>query len=473
MFAPMQKEISQETVFNRLVIISGLCAFTYLLILTQIFFKERTCFADMSFILFNIIKDQSLAIQVNRFGSAVTQVFPLAGVWLGCSLETIMRLYSASFILWYFVVFLICVFVFRKPKYGLLILFFATLMVSDTFYWTTNEQLQGIAFCILLFAFLDWGREKQISLLLFYPILFAGIFTAAFFHPLVLIGFVYFCIYKWITNKQLIWLYALFIFLGFYVIKLLFFTSNNYDQNAFSLLKMIPEKARYFLVLTPTKNFISYLFIHYYFWLIGFLFLLFNYFKKRNWNKLLLLGSFTVIYLFVVNTCFADGNLKFYMESHYLMLGFFISIPLSLEVFPSIKKNNLLLLILAPGLLIRCADLTLNHKKFSERISWMENFQAKTNHLKNKKLLIHDASVPMDTLLITWGSAYETWLLSSLKTPQNQRSILIDYELETLKSLTVENKSFFTRWGLFAYSDLPVKYFSYTDTSEYILFENK
>ena len=185
----MQKGYSKEKRFNNLILISGLATFSYLIILSQIYFKERTCFADMSFILFNIIKDQSLAIQVNRFGSAITQIFPLAGVWFGLSLETIMRLYSSSFIIWYFSVFLICYFIFQKQKHALLMLLFAILMVTDTFYWITNEQLQGIAFCILMFAYIEWQIEKLNSSFLFYPILILGIFTAAFFHPLVVVGF--------------------------------------------------------------------------------------------------------------------------------------------------------------------------------------------------------------------------------------------------------------------------------------------
>ena len=76
-------------------------------------------------------------------------------------------------------------------------------------------------------------------------------------------------------------------------------------------------------------------------------------------------------------------------------------------------------------------------------------------------------------MLLTWGTAYENWLISSLKNPNNQRSILIDYDLESIKWAMPENKSFITRWGIFPYKDLPIKYFLLNDTSNYVFFDSK
>lgn len=468
----MQKEISQEKIFNRIIIISGIITFTYLLILSQIFFKERTCFVDMSFILFNIIKDQSLAIQVYRFGSVVTQIFPLAGVWLGFSLETIMRLYSASFIIWYFVVFLICVFVFRKPKHGLLMLLFATLMVSDTFYWITNEQLQGIAFCILLFAFIEWNFEKNRSPFLFYPFLLAGICIAAFFHPLVIAGFCFFCLYNWLTDRKVFWLFSIALFLCFYIFKIIFFYSHNYDHHAFASIKKIPENALDFFILPVTINFFYYLFIHYFLYLIAFLVTNIYLIIHRNRLSLLLLNAASVIYFFIVNTSIANPDLLFYNESHYLMLGFFVSIPLCFKILPAIRKTSWLFFIISGGLIIRCIDITADHKKFTKRIEWLENFQNETDHLNSKKLFVKEKQVPMDLLMITWGSSYESLFISALKNPDNPRSILIDYELDKKEWAFDQNKSFFTHWEILPYKDLPEKYFRFNDSSRYVYFNS-
>lgn len=470
MFAPMQKEISQEKIFNRLVIISGISVFSYLLILSQIYFKERTCFADMSFILFNIIKDQSLSVQVHRFGSAITQIFPLAGVWFGFSLEVIMRLYSASFIIWYFAVFLICVFVFRKPKHGLLMLLFATLMVSDTFYWVTNEQLQGIAFCILFFAFIEMNFEKKISWLLFYPILIAGIYTAAFFHPLVIVAFCFFSFYNWMNDRRLVWLFYTGIFTCFYFLKIKLFYYNNHDHESFLTIKKIPENAIDFFHLRVTENFFNYLFLHYSLYLIAFIAVNIYFIIHRKRIMILILNFSSIIYLFIINTSIANPELLFYNESHYLMLGFFVSIPLCFEILPAIRKTGLLIFIFSIGFIFRCADIAVDHKKFSQRIEWLENFQNETDHLDSKKLFVTEKQVPMDILMVTWGSSYESLLISALKNPDNPRSILIDYDLDKKEWALDQNKSFFTHWEIFQYKNLPEKYFRLNDSSRYVYF---
>ena len=473
MFARMLKNKTSEEIFNRVVIVAGIISFAYLLILTQIFFKERTCFADMSFVLFYIIKDHSLCIQVNRFGSAVTQIFPLAGVWFGFSLEAIMRLYSAAPIIWYTVVFLICVFVFKKPKHGLIMLLFSTLMVADSFYWITNEQLQGTAFIILLFAFVEWSEEKNVSRFIFFPILILGIFIAAFFHPLVIVGFIYFCCYSWLKNRKPIRIISGIIFSCFYGIKLLFFTLKTYDNRLYLKLKHVPFQLNDFFSFTTTQNFFNYLFAHYFFWLVALIACSIYFFRKKNYWQLSMLIGLSLVYLFVVLAVNANDNLKFYVESHLLLLGFIVSVPLCFEIIPSIKKPAVLISILSFGLIIRCADIALDHKQFSQRLEWMENFQKQTENLPNKKLILSDSQVPMETLMMTWGSPYESWLISTYNNPQNARSIVINEDAELYRGVINENKSFLTEWGVFPYSALPEKHFPFHDTSAYVFFNKE
>jgi hypothetical protein len=471
MFARMLKQKCHEEIFPRIVIIVGIISFTYLLLLTQIFFMERTCFADMSFILFYIVKDLSLSIQVNRFGSAVTQIFPLVGVWFNLSLETIMRLYSAAPIIWYSLVFLICVFVFRKPKHGLMMLLFAILMVADSFYWITNEQLQGTAFIILLFAFIEWSEERKISRYIFYPFLLLGILTAAFFHPLVIAGFIYFCCYSWLKTRKRIWIISGIIFCCFYTIKLSFFTLKTYDNRAFLQLKNLFDKLNEFSSFISTQNFFNYFIQHYYFWFIGLIVCSVYFLRKKNYLQLALLNGLSLVYLFVVLSVNANNNLKFYVESHLLLLGFFVSVPLCFEIFPSIKKPAMLISILGFGLMIRCAEITFDHKPFTQRLEWLENFQQQTENLPYKKLILSDSLAPMDTLMMTWGSPYESWLISSYNNPKNARSILIDSDAEKFAGARNENKSFVTQWGIFPYSEMPEKYFPFHDTTAYVYFD--
>ncbi|MEI7801585.1 MAG: hypothetical protein WCI97_02950 [Bacteroidota bacterium] len=469
----MQQQNLSAKFFNRLVLISGIVVFTYFLFLSQLFFKERTCFVDMSFILFNICKDHTLQIQVNRFGSAVTQIFPLVATWLHFSLENIARIYSASFVIWYFLVFLICALVFKKYSHALLMLLFATLMVADTFYWLTNELLQGVAFSILFFAFVDWAEERNINRLLFYSAIVFSTCTAAFFHPLVMVAFIFFCTYKWLNERKKIWIIIAACFSVFYLIKLEFFPADHYDAGAFSnLANVLPNAGNCFKV-TTSKNFAEYLLLHYQFWLISLIIVSVFHLKTKKRFHLILLLLFTVGSLFIINTAYADCNLKFYLESFYLLLGFFVSVPLCFEILPEVKSSKILIAVISVGLIIRCSDITLDHKKFTARLNWMENFLAKTNSFPNRKLIINDSQIPIDTLIITWGSAYEGWLISSMKKPFETRSIIIDYDLERHIQVMNHNKIFIGMFKNFQCSKLDTNYFHFQDTSHYVLFDEK
>ncbi|MFI5196881.1 MAG: hypothetical protein ACHQD8_07305, partial [Chitinophagales bacterium] len=91
---------TEQLVLKKLAKIS-LAAMGVLFVLGAIFYKERVLFADASFILFAIINDNHFAIQVERYGSFITQLFPYLGQKLHLPLNTLMFLYGISFNLFF------------------------------------------------------------------------------------------------------------------------------------------------------------------------------------------------------------------------------------------------------------------------------------------------------------------------------------------------------------------------------------
>ena len=71
----------------------GIVLYFILIVLSVLFYKERTIMFDTAFQLFQILRNDNFAIQVNRFGSAITQAFPLYTSRLNFSLETITIIY--------------------------------------------------------------------------------------------------------------------------------------------------------------------------------------------------------------------------------------------------------------------------------------------------------------------------------------------------------------------------------------------
>ena len=116
------------------ILLLGIATYAVLLFLSLLFFKERTVFLDVSFLLFNILKDGHFAIQADRFGSVLTQAFPLVSSKLHLPLKWIMINYSAGVVLYYFTIFLLCIKTFKNWQLGLAMILFNTLMVSYTFW---------------------------------------------------------------------------------------------------------------------------------------------------------------------------------------------------------------------------------------------------------------------------------------------------------------------------------------------------
>lgn len=235
----MDKQIKNQT--NNHLFKIGTTAYIILGVLAYIFYLERTVFVDISFHLFYIIKDGGFAIQNNRFGAMLTQIFPLIGSKIGLSLSSLMKLYSVGFVLYYLTVFIIITRVLKLARFGLLMLLFSTLMVTDTFYWIQSELPQGIAFLILYFAVLfSVHNNQKIRNWILIPVLATMVVTIVFFNPLLVFLFIFFTVFLYLDHPSLReYLKSSFLFyILILIIKSLFF-KTDYDSNAIEGVKIL------------------------------------------------------------------------------------------------------------------------------------------------------------------------------------------------------------------------------------------
>ncbi len=449
-------------------------AFTVLLFLSIIFYKERIIFADLSFHLFELIRQGNYAIQNFRFGSIFTQSFPLAAIKAGFSLKAVMLVYSSAFIIYYYTLYFICAKVLKQYKYALVIFSMLIFAVVDTFYWTQSELPQGIAFMLLFFAVVEsknnyfsfsWKSFGAVVLLT----------TVVFFHPSLIFPFSFFVGFKILSsnkkeNKK--WKITALGYGIILIIKAIFFRTI-YDRWALGGLKNFYYKFPNYIDIQSNKDFLTYLLEDYYLLLIGVLILFWFYYSKKKYKLLFLTCFYFFGYLTLTNISYADGANQFYIENLYLPLSFFLLIPLVFQVWPvySSKKIALFIFILIVG--IQLLNIYNGHTKYSERLSWLRDTLQKTKSLENNKLVIPEKDVPMDTLMITWASSYEFWLLSTVE-DNRTRSAIIHKDPESLSWAMQEHKGFLTNWGIFEQNSLPTQYFNFPDsTSHYVLFNNR
>lgn len=452
----------------------GVITFIILGILAAKYYLERTLFLDIPFHIFHLIWFKHFFIQNNRFGAAFTQTIPLLAILIHAPLRVVMMSYSLSFVIYYFLVFLICITLLKNEKFGLVLLLSCVLIVSDTFYWIQSELPQGIAFLILTLAVMSrFSTLSRVNIFHHCVLLILMIFIT-YYHPMMVFPYFFSCAFFFTDNRNIIRKKLIYESIVYLVLIMIFknvvMKPAEYDANAMDRWKNLVRMFPHYIDVPSNRNFVEYSVRDYYFLPLFFIAILIVYFFRRNILKLLLLLFFFLGYLLLVNISFSGAQEKqFYLENLYLPLSFFVIVAFVFDILPSIKidliRYGLLILII----IVRLIHISNDHEKFSARINWYEDLLSETRTLTNKKLIIPDSTVNREMLILDWASAYEILLLSSAESPDSSRSIAIDDNPNGYLWAIDQNKSFFAKGGVWPYEILDSHYFRFHDTSRYVI----
>ena len=158
-----------------------------LLLFSVLFYRERAWLLDVAYQTFLMINEGTVQVMVYRFGAAIVQSLPLLGIKLGAPLWMISLLYSVSFTLFFLLIYHLIVKSCKNDHLGLVLVLVFTLLVHDSFYWTTSEQIQGLAVLLLFYAYLL--KDADANGFLHWFLLTVGIIALAYYHPLIFIPF--------------------------------------------------------------------------------------------------------------------------------------------------------------------------------------------------------------------------------------------------------------------------------------------
>lgn len=451
---------------NKGIILLGFLAFGSLFVLSIVYFKERIIFLDPVFQLAYMIRDGGFAIQVNRYAAVLTKIFPYLAIKLSLPLYAITLIYSVSFVIYNFLIFIVIAKFIKNQKWALFLLLFNILMISHSFYWPAIELNQGIALMILYFSLLDKKLKFNKNIILFFIIILVP--TVIFAHPLAIIPFVFISFYLYLFEKRYTDLFFLGIGSVIAVISLfinkIFFRNWYDDMNMGRLSNFVKLFPDYFNIKS-NADFFDYLIKDYYVSLILLIVIIVWFILRKKYLRLIYIIFFIVSYILLVNITFPEGAVHFFAESKYILLSIFIIMPLVYDIYQEISfKASFYVLILV--IMVRIIHISECHTLYSARLDILREVIDKTKNLDNKKLIFRQSDFPMDTMMMTWSSAYEFWLLSALENKE-QRSIIIDENPERFDSLLNRNDIFLEEWRVYRYSDFPDKYFKFTDTTNY------
>lgn len=444
-----------------------------LIVLAVWLFKERAMFLDNSFFLFEIVRNADFTIQRFRFVSGIPQVLPLAAVKAALSLKWVLIAYSLSFALYHFVFYIICGSVLKNYRLALAALLMHTLMLTHTFYWGLSELLLGLSMMVPVFALLIENDGVRINNILRGVLLAIGIFLVGFSHPLIVLPFMFTAGFIWISKDikvyKPMYIAACVYFLLVMFVKAKFFIDAYETGSTGQLLKHLKSLFPHYLSTYSNTKFFANV-VHIYYWLpVVFLLVLGVYIYKRHWLKLVFVFISVIGFLQVVNISYPGAHTPdFYRENMYIPMCLILALPFVYDVIPLLNKRLVYVLF---ALIIGTAFLRINNQRdfYTGRVEWYRGYIAQNG---DKKIMASfPGKFPEGTMIMSWASVYEFWMLSTLETGKTA-SIIIDDNIEQVSWAKPNFRSFVTIWGVFEYEDLNRQYFILNDSvSHYELIE--
>jgi hypothetical protein len=447
--------------------LAGLLVFGVMLVLSLVYFRERTVLLDASYALFHMLRDQTFSIEFHRFPDAIVQALPLLAGRMGYPLLTIMKLYSVSFVLFPLGCYLLTGFLFRSYQLALVILIVSIAFVTETFFYTPSQLPQAMCFLLLLFAAIARVPERADSELFHAGRFFlavAGMIVLAFFHPLVLFPLFYLVAFFYLRQDPVkgkeVFVAMAGGFLLIVVLKSALF-HTKYERQSLSGLKNFYTRFPHYFLLYANKYFLRACLSGYLAIPVMLVSTAVVYVRNRTYLHLGLLVSGFFGYLLLTNITYPDPvTPTFYRENLYLPLAFMVGLPFVFDVLPRLRP------VVAPAFvavlsLFFCLRVWAAHPVYTARVGWIrQTAQA----YADKKLVIHVRNTPVDTLKMIWGTPYEFWLLSSAEMGRVV-SVFVDDRPDKQMWLAQTTKSYYVNWNLYEYSSFPHnQYFNFPDT---------
>jgi len=438
------------------------------------YYLERILFIDAVHICFNIINTKTLAIQERRYGSFITQIFPLIGVWLHLPLKGILFLYSISFNLFYFS----AAFLLHSKKqylFSILIALYFTLCVTESYYWTNNEVHQGMVWLLLMFGFIfSYNAEQKTGRIAPYLVVSILAFLAIFSHPIIIMVAgslsVFFLIeYKELRKQKKSWFYFI-IILVVILTKYYFSINGSYDKQRLDTFNGLTLKMVLFFWEKQTSiDFIEYCIKDYWAFLIlvisGLSYLLY----QRKFKLFFWVVFTCLIYYISICIIYPECIFKFYIESEWMGMSIIAVLPFLLYTMSNNKPrlNALIFSLVFLISLIRIYNHSNNYVNRLHKIKSIVRVLQKNN--TPKVAIIKDSRNQLETdLLMDWGLPIETLMLSNFNTTGLSVTAVQVHQNDTNSRLNkVQANCFIGPFALLNVRELNKDYFRFDTTQKY------
>ncbi len=411
---------------NKALIIAGHIAFLVLLYFSYHFYIERILFFDNPFYLFKIIDFEKINIEADRYGAFISQIPVLLGLKAGLPLKYLMMIYSASFILLFYLIFIICVHLLKNLAAGLTVVFILILCLKQGFFHITQECHQGLVYSALLFGIVQFNFRKNFQLLKY--ILGSLVIILCFYtHPITLFVILFILIYHLIDRSEWndVGIYILLI-LPFIQIafKLIFTKVSSYEQGFLTVFRTTPLSG--FFSYYSTHFFLKRLFSLYFWMTILGIVTFFILLLKKEYLKAGYIFLSAIGFLVIVLVTYNKGDSDVMMERGFLPLTVFISLPFFHELFD--KQEKYLLPVFLLCLVIIFAGVRRIYSEgnnFRSRVAYFNTLMEKSKNYEGGKFLIKNSEENIANIICPWPLPFTTIILSSMQDKNATRTLFL------------------------------------------------
>lgn len=146
--------------FQIVVTVMGHLFFWAYLLWCILYFKERLFACDAASYTFNLVNNEAVFYKHNRHVAYLTQYPAVLAMKWDASLQTVLKIYSGMFGLWFYIIFLLIRYVLKNYQAVLLLLFSLCLTMRYKHYAGHTEITFAMAVGGLLFAWMTTRKEQ-------------------------------------------------------------------------------------------------------------------------------------------------------------------------------------------------------------------------------------------------------------------------------------------------------------------------
>jgi len=440
------------------------------------FYQERLLLIDASYYTYNILHEETFFIAHNRFINYFNQWLPLLLMKLGVGLKGVLIGYSLSFMIFYYAIFAIVGYFFKNHKAALLMV--VTLVLSCRFkhFMAVTETTNTLAMSFLFIGWVtrerymthtsearEWGIALiiMLSLLIGHPIIFL---------PLLSFMAFYIVFYRQMKNPYA-WLTLGFVLLAIFL-RYKVLPSSGYEQNKMEAFQKTPEILSNFFDQWTWQKTKKYTLAHfkygYYFYLLTLATLVY----MRRFLSALVSVATLCCFVVVVVIIYHKGESVNMLESYYTYFGYFWGFTL-LAVFSELKAPKLIKWIpIAAILLISFRSLFLHGGHHTERLQYLYSLTEEAAQKGQSKTLYPKSKMKGDVVIVPWSVSFSTLMYSTLKDPEDSRTVYLYSDKELEKGRVGVDSEFigatFNR-KQFKEEDIPKRFFNLKQGGYYLI----